>query len=239
MLFPTITFAVFFALVYAGHWMLLRKPPAWKWFILAASYVFYGYWDWRFLLLIGGSSILNQGAAVAMNGMADSGRRRALVAGVVVLNLGVLGFFKYYGFFVVNAYALCARLGWPCTLPLLDMVLPVGISFFTFQAMSYVIDVYRREIPPAKSVLDFAVYLAFFPQLVAGPIVRASMLLPQLESPAAPARIDIGRASCLILGGLFKKIVIANALASHVVDPVFDNPSAFGALDTLLAVYGY
>ena len=239
MLFPTVTFAIFFALAYTGHWLLHRRPLAWKWFLLAASYVFYGYWDWRFLILIGGSTVLNHGFALALAHATTPGRRRTLVAAAVVSNLGALGFFKYYGFFVVNAYAACASLGIPCPLPLLDVVLPVGISFFTFQAMSYVIDVHRGTIRPAASCLDFAVYLAFFPQLVAGPIVRASTLLPQIERPSMPARIDIGWASILILAGLFKKIVVANALAAGIVDPVFDNPENFGALDTLFAVYGY
>ncbi len=239
MLFPTVTFAVFFALVYAGHWLLHRRPLTWKWFLLATSYVFYGYWDWRFLFLIGASTIVNHGFALAMDRTAAPGRRRALVLAAVAANLIALGFFKYYGFFVVNAYAFCAALGVACPFPLLDVVLPVGISFFTFQAMSYVIDVHRRVIRPAGSCLDFAVYLAFFPQLVAGPIVRASTLLPQIERPALPERLDVGRASVLILAGLFKKIVIANALATRIVDPVFDNPESFGTLDTLFAIYGY
>ncbi len=239
MLFPTVTFAVFFAIVYTGHWLLLRRPLAWKWFLLTASYVFYGYWNWRFLFLIGASSVLNHAAAVAIARSGSLRVRRALVTGAVGVNLAVLGFFKYYGFFVVNAYALCGAIGLPCPLPLLDVVLPVGISFFTFQAMSYVIDVYRRDLPPARSYLDFAVYIAYFPQLVAGPIVRAGTLLPQMENPVAPTRVDIGRASVLILGGLFKKIVIANALATRIVDPVFDNPELYGSLDTLIATYAY
>lgn len=239
MLFPTVTFALFFALVYTGHWLLLRRPLAWKWFLLAASYVFYGYWDWRFLFLIGGSSIVNHAAAVAIAQTGSLRARRALVAGATIANLTVLGFFKYYGFFVVNAYALCAALGVPCPFPLLDVALPVGISFFTFQAMSYTIDVHRGAIPPAASHLDFALYLAFFPQLVAGPIVRASTLLPQIERPSPPARIDTGRATVLILGGLFKKIVVASALATRLVEPVFDSPELYGAADVLLAIYGY
>ncbi|MBU4460488.1 MAG: MBOAT family protein, partial [Verrucomicrobia bacterium] len=211
----------------------------WKGFLLAASYVFYGYWDWRFLLLIGGSSVVNHAAAVAIAQSGSLRTRRALVTGAVIANLAVLGFFKYYGFFVVNAYALCGTLGMPCPFPLLDVVLPVGISFFTFQAMSYTIDVHRKVIPPAASHLDFALYLAFFPQLVAGPIVRASTLLPQIERPSPLARIDVGRATVLILGGLFKKIVVASALATRLVEPVFDNPELYGAADVMLAVYGY
>ncbi|MCX7819523.1 MAG: MBOAT family protein [Kiritimatiellae bacterium] len=239
MLFPTLTFAVFFAIVFAGHWWLIGRPTARKWFLLAASYVFYGWWDWRFLGLIAGSSVVNHAIARALARSPSPGRRRAWVALATAANLLALGFFKYYGFFVVNAYALCARLGWPCSLPLLDVVLPVGISFFTFQAMSYVFDVAAGRIPPAASLLDFALYLAFFPQLVAGPIVRARDLLPQIESPPTAERLDVGRAVVLIVGGLFKKVVIANWLGVLLVDPVYDHPEMFGRWDALAAVYGY
>ncbi len=157
----------------------------------------------------------------------------------VIINLAFLGFFKYYGFFVRNAYALCGSLGLACPLPLLDILLPVGISFFTFQAMSYVLDVHRGVIAPAPSLLDFAVYLAFFPQLVAGPIVRASVFLPQITRLRPPDRLDVGRAATLILGGLFKKVIVANYLATAIVDPVFGHPEACGGWDTLFAAYAY
>jgi D-alanyl-lipoteichoic acid acyltransferase DltB (MBOAT superfamily) len=291
-----------------------------KLFLLAASYVFYGWWDWRFLGLIAGSSAVNHLLALAMArhahgrpigrllglgtvvltlppltaqaliragagarlaagvglgpeigantlwcaagalafvlagrvaslfgaGLYDApparvrtGMARALGGGAVIVNLGFLGFFKYYGFFVQNAYALCGRLGLSCPLPLLDIVLPVGISFFTFQALSYVLDVHRGEIAPAPSLLDFAIYLAFFPQLVAGPIVRARVFLPQLIRLPVPDRLDVGRAAVLIFGGLFKKVVVANFLAQSIVDPVFGHPAIYGAWDTLFAVYAY
>jgi alginate O-acetyltransferase complex protein AlgI len=119
------------------------------------------------------------------------------------------------------------------------IVLPVGISFFTFQALSYVVDVYRGRMKTADSMLDFALYLAFFPQLVAGPIVRAIDLVEQVSKPKMPSTLDIGRATFLILGGLFKKIVIANFLAERIVDPVFARPDLYGAWDSLFAVYGY
>lgn len=239
MLFPTIVFALFFLLVYAGHRALLDHPACWKAFILAASYVFYGYWDWRFIGLIAASSVFNHACALLMDRRASTRWRRLILILSIGFNLGTLGFFKYYGFFVLQIYAACARLGISCSLPLLDIILPVGISFFTFQAMSYVIDIYRGELRPTKSLLDFAVYLAFFPQLVAGPIVRARVFLPQLEQIRHVAVIDVGRAAVLILIGLFKKIVVANYLAEQIVDPVFSNPSAYGALDTLVGVYGY
>lgn len=239
MLFPTTIFAVFFLLVYTGHWLLRGRSVFWKPFLLLASYFFYGYWDWRFLGLIAVSSVANHILAVAMWRTSRTRLHKLYVVLAVVFNLGMLGFFKYYGFFVISAYQLCAKLGIGCYLPLLDIVLPVGISFFTFQAMSYVLDVYRDQMEPAPRLLDFAVYLAFFPQLVAGPIVRAKILLPQFVDPQPIEKIDFGRAGTLILAGLFKKIVIANFLATAIVDPVFEYPSAYGALDVLFAVYGY
>ncbi|MCF7839004.1 MAG: MBOAT family protein [Candidatus Marinimicrobia bacterium] len=245
MIFPTIDFAVFFAVVFGVSWLLLRRPRAWKIFILLASYFFYGYWDWRFIGLIAGASVVNHLAAVGMHRSRNPHVRRTLLVLACVFNLGSIGFFKYARFLAEQAMLLCHLLGLPLDfwLPVLDylgqVILPVGISFFTFQALSYVIDVYRRVMEPADSLLDFACYLAFFPQLVAGPIVRAVDLLPQVSRPQWPAAIDLSRAGSLILGGLFKKIVIANFLAAAIVDPVFARPDAYGAWDTLWAVYGY
>lgn len=220
--------------------MLRRFPTVWKMFMLGASYFFYGWWDWRFLGLLAASSLVNHACARGMARRGTSpGWRRTLIVLAVLFNLGTIAFFKYYGFFIAQAYSLGIRLGIPVALPLLDIILPVGISFFTFQALSYVIDVYRGDMPPAPSLLDFALYLSFFPQLVAGPIVRARELIPQLSDPRPAEVIDTGRAACLILGGLFKKVVIANYLASAIVDPVFALPSAYGALDSLVAVYAY
>ncbi len=239
MIFPTLEFAVFFILVYLGHWALYRFAAAWKIFLLGASYFFYGYWDWRFLGLLAASSILNHGCACGIQRSRSPTSRRILLVAAVTFNLGTIAFFKYYGFFIAQAYYLAHRFGIPCGLPLLDIVLPVGISFFTFQALSYVFDVYRGRMPPTNHLLDFALYLSFFPQLVAGPIVRARHLAPQISAYQAPSRIDLGRAAVLILGGLFKKTVIANTLAEHVVDPVFGYAAAFGTWDILLAVYAY
>ena len=239
MLFPTTVFATFFLIVFLGGWLLIRHRRLWALFMLVASYVFYGWWNWRFLGLIVFCTVVNHGFALLMARSAHPHMRRGILAAAVAVNLGVLGFFKYYQFFVLSAYAFSGAIGLPCSLPLLEIVLPVGISFFTFQAMSYVIDVYRDEIPPARSVLDFATYLAFFPQLVAGPIVRASVFLPQIRNPDNPGFVNTGRAATLVLTGLFKKVVLANLLASRLVDPVFGYPEDFGTVDVLLGVYGY
>ena len=239
MLFPTLIFAVFFIIVFSLHWGLVGRPHIWKPFMLSASYVFYGWWDWRFLGLIVACTLASHLAAVAMARSKRVALRRLFLVLALAFILGVLGFFKYYGFFAVSLHQLCGSLNIPCSLPLLDIVLPVGISFFTFQALSYIIDVYRRVMSPARRLLDFAIYLSFFPQLVAGPIVRARDLLPQVAHPERCMPMDIGRAAGLILMGLFKKMVIANTLATAIVDPVFAHPAAYGAADTLLAIYAY
>ncbi|MGH8912755.1 MAG: MBOAT family O-acyltransferase, partial [Acidimicrobiia bacterium] len=238
MLFPTIQFALFFVVVLTANWLLLPHRQYWKWFMLAASYVFYGAWDWRFLGLIGLSTLINQAAAVLMARSTDDRSRRTVVVAAVALNLGILGWFKYYGFFVSSLINLLEPVGIDLPLPLLQITLPVGISFFTFQALSYTIDVYRRHQDQVP-LLDFAVFLAFFPQLVAGPIVRSSEFLPQLYTPKDPRHIDATRAFGLIAGGLFKKVVVANTLAGAIVDPVFASPSQFTALEVLVGIYGY
>ncbi len=239
MLFPTTAFAVFFLCVFAGNWLLAGRGRAWKLFMLASSYVFYGYWNWRFVGLLIASTVINHGAALAVHRIESVRMRRLWLTLAVAFNLGALGFFKYYGFLVQTTYLVCVRLGIPCSLPLLEIVLPVGISFFTFQAMSYVLDVHRGELAPADSTLDFGVYLAFFPQLVAGPIVRARVLLPQVSATPDGRCIDFGRAATLILIGLFKKVVVANFLAQQLVDPVYRAAGDYGAWDVLFATYGY
>ncbi len=238
MLFPTPEFAIFFSLVFVTSWLLRPRPVAWRVFLLLASYLFYAWWDPRFTLLLLGSTLVNQAAASAIHRSRREGGRRALLTMAVVANLAVLGFFKYYGFFVTSVASGLERLGLSTNPPLLQIVLPVGISFFTFQALSYVIDTYRRHTEPAP-LLDFAVYLSLFPHLVAGPIVRARELLPQLKEKADPRRIDAALAFRLIFAGLFKKVVVSSFLASAIVDPVFAVPGQHSALEVLFAVYGY
>ena len=163
--------------------------------------------------------------------------RRTLLVISLVGNLTTLGFFKYADFFVDSAQSLLRSLGVTSGFELLNIILPVGISFFTFQAISYVVDVYRGDTKPAKP-LDFALYLAFFPQLVAGPIVRANELIPQINQPRQP-RVDFAKGCTLIAAGLFKKMVIATYLAEALVDDVFAFPNRFGSLEILLGIYGY
>ncbi len=239
MLFPTIEFALFFLAVFTASWLLMPRPALWKPFILAASYVFYGYTDARFVLLLFGSTVFNQVMAETLHRLRGRGRAGSVAMGVAVAgNLGALAWFKYYNFFLDSVTELLAKVHLSAPLPLLQVALPVGISFFTFQALSYVIDVHRGAITPAKP-FDFAVYLAFFPHLVAGPIVRASEFIPQLARPRDPRAIPATRALFLIVGGLIKKIVIADIIATQFVDGVFALPGQHTALETLLGVYGY
>jgi alginate O-acetyltransferase complex protein AlgI len=238
MLFPTITFAVFFLLVFIGNWLLMPRPRLWKPFILLASFVFYGWWEWRFVLLLALSAVANHLFAAAIQKAAGAVSRKWLLAAAVAVNLGVLGWFKYYGFFVTSVVNFLAMFRLNADLPLLRIVLPVGISFLTFRVLSYVVDVYRGKLRVA-SLLDFAVYVAFFPYIMAGPIARASEFLPQLAGPRDPRRVDTSRAFFLIFAGLAKKMLLADYLATHIVNGVFTTPGQYTSLETLLGIIGY
>lgn len=236
MLFPTVQFALFFPVVLVVSWALMKRQALWKPFIVVASYVFYGYADWRFCLLLGAITVGNQ-AAAKLIARTEGERARAWILGVAVaLDLLVLGVFKYYAFFVESWDRALGPFSLP--LPLLTIALPVGVSFFTFQAISYVVDVKRRLVEPA-STIDVTIYLSFFPHLVAGPIVRAREFLPQLQQPPDPRKVAVGSGLALIALGLVKKLAIADTLARELVDPVFAVPDAYSAPDLWLAAYGY
>jgi alginate O-acetyltransferase complex protein AlgI len=236
LLFPTIQFAIFFPVVLALSWLLMPRQPLWKPFIVLASYVFYAAADVRFCLLLGGITLGNQARLIAAT---EDERRRARITAVAVgLDLATLGVFKYYGFFTQNVSNVLDSIGLGLPLPLLAIALPVGVSFFCFQAITYVVDVKRRDTPPA-SLMDAAIYLSFFPHLVAGPIVRASEFLPQLKAPRDPNRVAVSAGLGLIALGLIKKVAIADYLGRTIVDPVFGVPQAYHAADALLATYAY
>jgi alginate O-acetyltransferase complex protein AlgI len=237
-LFPTVQFAIFFAITLTISWALMPKPGLWKPFILVASYIFYASAGWKFIFLLAGVTIANQTAALVIHRTQDERRRSLILAAAVAVDLGVLGVFKYYSFFAQQWANVTSGIGLGASLPLLTIALPVGISFFTFQAISYVVDVKRRHVEPAGT-LDFAVYLSFFPHLVAGPIVRAREFLPQLKSPRDPNRVAVGSGLSLIALGLIKKVVIADYLARVLVEPVFAVPRGYGGPDILLAAYGF
>jgi D-alanyl-lipoteichoic acid acyltransferase DltB (MBOAT superfamily) len=242
MLFPTITFAVFFLLVYVANWLLMPRFRLWKWFIIAVSYVFYGWWDWRFVLLLVAATFVNQalGVRIARARTLRGGARaaKAWLVLSVLANLAALAYFKYVDFFAVNLDHLLGSVGLGAPLPLLRILLPVGISFLMFRVLTYTVDIYRGQLAPA-STLDFGVYVAFFPYLLAGPIARARDFLPQLSSPRDPRGVDAGRAFTLILGGLAKKLLIADYLSTHIVNGVFASPQSFSSWETLWGILAY
>lgn len=239
MLFPTVEFAIFFLLIFALSWATRLFPLTRKLILLGASYFFYAYWDWRFAVLLFETTLVNFLLGLWLDGTAEERRRRWIVAGTVAFNLSILGYFKYWGFFLSELSELLIALGFQRDTKIMEVLLPVGISFFTFQGISYVVDIYRREIRATTAVVDFLLYPAFFPHLVAGPIVRAADILPQLARPADPHNIRASYAFLLIGMGLFKKVVIAHYLAIELVNPIFESPADYGTLDLLFGVYGY
>lgn len=238
MIFTSLVFLIFFAVVYAAYLGTQRHLRLQNALLLCASYVFYGYWEWRFLLLIVGSTLVDYWVARRLNGTDDSRRRKRLVALSVVVNLTVLGFFKYFNFFISSTKTALELAGWTSDLSTLDIILPVGISFYTFQTMSYTIDVYRRRMKPANSLLEFAVFVAFFPQLVAGPIERAQTFLPQIQKPRTITAEGVNAGLFLILWGFFKKAVIADNVAV-VANTIFDDVGGYEGLDLLAGVLAF
>jgi D-alanyl-lipoteichoic acid acyltransferase DltB (MBOAT superfamily) len=238
MVFPSIEFAIFFPIVITVSWALMSRPPLWKPFILVASYIFYGAADPRFCLLLAGVTLANQFAAVQIDRATTQRRRKQIMAASVAVDLGVLAIFKYYGFFVDELNGLFDSFGLGLPVPIANIALPIGVSFYTFQAISYAVDVYRGIIRPSPTI-DLAIYLSFFPHVVAGPIVRAREILPQLAKPRNPNDVRVGAAVMLIAVGLVKKVAIADFLAREVVDPVFGVPEAYAATDVALASYAF
>jgi len=236
--FPSIEFAIFFPLVLAGSWLLMSRPRPWKWFVLAASYLFYGSANPKLCVLLAVVTLGNQAAAVLIHRSPTPRGRQVWMWTAVALDIAVLGVFKYYGFFTdeINGFLNGFGLGLP--VPIANIVLPIGISFYTFQAISYTVDVYRGIIEPSPTI-DLAVYLAFFPHVVAGPIVRAREILPQIAKPRDPHDVRLAAAVFLIGVGLVKKVAIADFLAREVVDPVFSVPQAYASPDVLLATYAF
>ena len=231
MLFNSIQFAVFLPIVFVLYWLLRRELRWQNLLVLVVSYVFYGWWDVRFLLLIALTSASSFATGLLIGRSRGSGRKVWLWANVG-LNLAVLGLFKYYDFFAQTFADLF--LGGRADGVLLHLVLPVGISFYTFQALSYSIDVYRRTVEPTRDAVAFFAYVAFFPQLVAGPIERASSLLPQFMQPRTFSRPEAVDGLRQMLWGFFKKMVVADTCALYV-DRVYAAPDAYGGLSLVLA----
>ncbi|MDQ1394728.1 MAG: alginate O-acetyltransferase complex protein AlgI [Acidimicrobiaceae bacterium] len=237
MLFPTLSFAAFFALVLPVSWLLMPNRVRWRLFMVAASWMFYGAADWRFVPLLAGSTVVNHFFARRID-RANGKARKTWTTAAVATNLLALAWFKYIGFLSLTTQSSLRFVGIHAHVPLPEVLLPIGISFFTFQALSYVIDTSRRKIQPV-SLLEFAVYLSFFPHLVAGPIVRATEFLPQIKERIDPRHVDVGKAFWLISLGLFKKVVIASYLATHAADPLFGFPRQHAGVEALFGVYAY
>ena len=238
MLFNSFEFLVFFLVVYTAYLALSRWHRGQNLMLLAASLVFYGWWDWRFLGLMAFSITVDWAIARGIAGSDDERRRKRLLITSVVTQMTILGFFKYFGFFVESFVLALHGLGVDVSAPTLKVVLPVGISFYTFQTMSYTIDVYRRAMAPVRRWTDFALYISFFPQLVAGPIERATHLIPQVLSPRKVTWDGIHVGMFLVMVGLFKKVVIADNLGL-VADEVFNNYTKFQGLDTLIGALAF
>jgi len=238
MLFPTLDFLLFFLVVAALLALLDRRFAGKKAMLVAASYFFYAQWDWRFCFLLAVSTAISYFAGLLIGASDDPARRKRVLTIAVALHLIILGIFKYLDFLVLSANQLAQLLGLQHELPFFEVLLPVGISFFTFHGISYVTDVYRGDVEVCRAPLDMALYMSFFPQLVAGPIVRAAYFLPQLARPSDEP-VPVAAALLLILGGMVKKVIIANYLATGLVDPAFGAPDQYGGPDLLLATYAY
>ncbi len=238
MLFPTIDFAIFFAVAFTVNWLLNPYPGPWKLSMVALSYVFYGWVGWSYCLLLLATTVVAFGGGQWVTAARSERQRRVAMGVSVAALLGILGWFKYYGFVSVNVDNLTHAIGLGREVPLLQVALPIAISFFTFMAISYVVDIYRRQLEPARP-LDFMVYISFFPHLLAGPIVRGTELLPQIRRKRDPESIDYAQAFWLILAGLFKKVVISSYVSTAIVQPVFTSPRQHSALEAIFAAWGY
>jgi len=239
MLFHTAQYGVFLAVVLGLSGLLVRHRRAREAMLLLASWIFYAAWNIKYLGLILFSTVLDYVIGAEIHRSDNPRNRKTLLSISIVGNLGVLAIFKYYGFFADNLIALLGLFGLQPSVPSLNVILPVGISFYTFQSMSYTIDIYRGQLEPRKSLMEFALFVAFFPQLVAGPIVRAREFLPQLDRAPGATKRQTGTGIYLILKGLIKKVLIGDILAVYLVDPVFANPAGYGALAIAAAIYGF
>ncbi len=230
MVFNSLDFAYFLPIVFVLYWSSSKLGVYWQNVVLlVASYVFYGWWDWRFVGLLWCSTAVDYWASQRMQQSKHPGGRKKLLWLSLFVNLGVLSFFKYYNFFADSFSDAFVFFGQEVGLRHLDIILPVGVSFYTFQSMGYTIDVYKKKILPATSFVGFAVYVGFFAQLVAGPIEKASNLLPQLLKKGTLKYKDLEQGAHLLLWGLFKKVVIADRLAL-VVDEIFNNAGEYYGL---------
>ncbi|MBF1097142.1 MAG: MBOAT family protein, partial [Riemerella sp.] len=245
MIFNSIDFAIFLPIVFLIYWYLADKGlKLQNLFILAASYVFYGWWDWKFLMLIVFSTLVDYTIGCLLKNQENEKKRKILLYTSLIINLSFLGFFKYYNFFVENFVEAFTLFGIKLNIETLNIILPVGISFYTFQTLSYTIDVYQRKLEPTKDLIAFASFVTFFPQLVAGPIERATDLLPQFYKKRVFDYHKAVDGLRQILWGLFKKIVIADNCAQFA-NIIFNNSADYsgstlvlGAIFFAFQIYG-
>ena len=237
MVFTSFAFLIFISIVLVLYWYIFNKNlRVQNALILCSSYFFYGWWDWRFLGLIVFSSFTDYFVGLAVHNSDNIKKRKFLLAISITVNIGLLAFFKYFNFFIESANDLLLTFGFNSSINTLRIILPVGISFYTFQTLSYTIDIYRQKIEPTRSVLTFFTFVAFFPQLVAGPIERAARLIPQFENPLRFSYPQASSGLKMMLWGFFKKMVIADQLA-FLVDAVYGSPEKFGGAAIILATF--
>ena len=234
MLFNSIDFAIFFPLVFVIYWCVSGKLKTRNIVVLVSSYIFYGWWDWRFLFLIAISTIVDFYVGKRLSITEDKKTRKRLLFISLAVNLGFLVFFKYTNFFIDTFVDSFKLFGKTLEVSTLNIILPVGISFYTFQTLSYTIDIYRKRFKPTKDIIAFSAFVAFFPQLVAGPIERASHLLPQFFKAHKFNYTLVKSGLLLIAFGLFKKMVIADRAALYV-NEVYNNPTNYEGIETILA----
>ncbi len=238
MLFNTLDFAVFLPLVFFLYWFITYKNlKLQNTLIVVSSYVFYAWWDWRFLSLIIFSTIVDYFVGQKLKKEDNNLKRKILLWISIVINLSFLGFFKYYNFFLENFINAFSLFGTQINIRSLNIILPVGISFYTFQTLSYTVDIFRKKLEPTGDFIAFSAFVCFFPQLVAGPIERATNLLPQFYNKRTFKYKQGVQGLRLILWGMFKKVVIADSLAPMVND-VFENSNIYsGGTLWLGAIY--
>ena len=241
MLFNSIDFAIFLPIVFLLYWFVAQKNLRLQnALIVVASYIFYGWWDWRFLSLIIFSTVVDYLVGKKLGTEDKQLKRKMLLWTSIIVNIGLLGFFKYYNFFIENFAHAFSLFGMQNNISRLNIILPVGISFYTFQTLSYTLDVFKKKIQPTKDFIAFSAFVCFFPQLVAGPIEKANILLPQMLSKRHFSFSQSKKGLFLIVYGFFKKLVIADNLAI-IVDPYFSDitTNATNFNFTLLAVFFY
>jgi alginate O-acetyltransferase complex protein AlgI len=236
-IFTEFRFLFFFLVAFSIHW-LLRSAGARKNWLLACSYFFYGCWDWRFLFLILASTLVDYFVGERLCREECKVKRKHWLWVSLGFNLGMLGFFKYFHFFTDSAVGMLNWIGLPASSSTLEIILPVGISFYTFQTLSYSLDIYRGKLKPAESLRDFALFVAFFPQLVAGPIVRAVEFMPQLSVPRSLSKVQFRACLTLFLFGFVKKACVGDHVAP-MVDQIFGRPDLYDFPSHWLGAFGF